>query len=54
MVCRTMLKLIAIRGVFFNCLSILAAEATTADAGPVVRMVTWDKEFRSIYPERTG
>ena len=51
MVCRTMLKLIAILGVFFNCLSILAAEATTADAGPVVSTVTWDKEFRPIYPE---
>ena len=46
-----MLKLIAILGVFFNCLSILAAEATTADAGPVVRTVTWEKEFRPIYPE---
>ena len=51
MVCRTMLKLIAILGVFFNCLSLLAAEATTADAGPVVSTVTWDKEFRPIYPE---
>lgn len=46
-----MLKLIAMLGVFFNCLSILAAEATPADAGPVVSTVTWDKEFRPIYPE---
>ena len=51
MVCRTMLKLIAILGVFFNCLSILTAEATPADAGPVVMTDTWDKEFRPIYPE---
>ena len=51
MVCRTMLKLIAILGVFFYGLLLFTAEATPADAGPVVSTVTWDKEFRPIYPE---
>jgi hypothetical protein len=46
-----MLKWIAILGVFFNSLLLPAAEVTTADAGPVVSTVTWDKEFRPIYPE---
>jgi hypothetical protein len=38
-------------GVFFYGLLLLTAEATPADAGPVVSTVTWDKEFRPIYPE---
>jgi hypothetical protein len=46
-----MLTLTAFLGVFFGCLSILAAEATPTDTGPVVRTVTWDKEFQPTYPE---
>jgi len=46
-----MLKWIAILGASFNCLFLPAAEVTTAAAGPVVSTVTWDKEFRLIYPE---
>ena len=38
-------------GVFFYGLLLLTAEATPADAGPVVMTDTWDKEFRPIYPE---
>lgn len=51
MICRTMLKLIAILGIPCNCLLLPAAEIATADAGPVVGTVAWDWEFRPIYPK---
>ena len=46
-----MLKLITVVGICVTCPPLLATDAPTADAGSVVRTVTWEKEFRPIYSE---
>ena len=49
-----MLKVIATIGVFFNCLSLLAADAAEANAGSPAATIRWEGQFLPIYSGRAS